>query len=191
MKHSQSKSCKDFPGRRYSGSGSTHLRGHTSQTHEPNVPRGSFNARRALCPGGGVCVPSDKTSNSADAVSSDREHTNRRSVPLCPLARTALPSSLSLSAAFPLPFYCLTARFCRFSYLHRLPKQGPPTSRHNLSTLCIVVCLTPLPPFAVHHPCQLSNPFQVRLHSHQHSHKTMVEYAVERLQKKNVHKIFN
>ena len=86
-------------------------------------------------------------------ASFDREHTNIRIAPLSPLARTALAPSLSLSAAFPLPFYCLTARFCRLSYLHRLPKQGPPsrqppTSRHNLSTLALLFVL--LPPHQTH-----------------------------------------
>ena len=161
MKQPQSKSCQDFPGRRYSGSGSTHQCGlrerHTNQMY-----------RAVLSTLGEHCVLEEefvfrrnKASNSADVGKDRHEHWHCSS--LSARTNSTATLSFSLSAAFPLPFYCLTARFCRLSYLHRLPKQGPPsrqppTSRHNLSTLCIVVCLTPSPsnPPAVRHPPSLS-----------------------------------
>jgi hypothetical protein len=137
----------------------------------------------------GLCSVGIKPANSADAVSSDREHTNRRSVPLCPLARTALPPSLSLSACLPFTLLLSDRSLLPLLVPSSIAEAGPSYISAQLEHA--VHCCLSYSPTAVRHPCRLSNPFQVRLHSHQHSHKTMVEYAVERLQKKNVHKIFN
>lgn len=96
-------------------------------------------------------------SNSAD-VGKFRQRAHERSH--CS-SLSALPNStgtLSFSLGC-LPFTLLLSdrSLLPLSYLHRLPKQGPPsrqppTSRHNLSTLALLFVL--LPPHQTHHRSQ-------------------------------------
>ena len=103
MKQPQSKSCQDFPGRRYSGSGSTHQCGlrerHTNQMY-----------RAVLSTLGEHCVLEEefvsrrnKGSNSADVGKDRHEHWHCSSLS----ARTNSTATLSFSLSLFLSLGCL------------------------------------------------------------------------------------